>query len=87
MRKTKILIIGQLVLLCLIVSTANAEMSSESFRISTTVMSDEGNIMSSDNYSMMSTLGQPGPPGNAVSDNFNIDAGFLVHPAAYHCSE
>ena len=76
MRKTKMLLVAQTVLLCLLVSGANAEMSSTSFRISTTAMSSGGNTMSSDNFSMMSTLGQPSPHGNAASAGFNIDAGF-----------
>ena len=76
MRKTRILLIAQTVLLCLFVSMASAGMSSESFRIVTSVMSSGGNTMSSDNFSMVSTLGQSSPQGNAASDNFNIDAGF-----------
>ncbi len=76
MRKTRILLIAQIVLLCLFASSASAEMSSESFRIVTSVMSSGGSTMSSDNFSMVSTLGQSSPQGNAASNNFNIDAGF-----------
>ena len=76
MRKAKMLLFAQTVLLCLLVSGAHAEMSSTSFRISTTAMSSGGNTMSSDNFSMASTLGQLGPQGNAASASFNIDAGF-----------
>lgn len=76
MTKIKILLVTQTVLLCLLFSGASAEMSSTSFIISTTAMSSGGNIMSSDNFSMASTLGQPSPHGNAASAGFNIDAGF-----------
>ncbi len=58
MRKTKMLLIAQTVLLCLFASMASAGMSSKSYRIPTSVISGGGNMMSSDNFSMVSTLGQ-----------------------------
>ena len=77
MRKTKILLIAHSVLLCLLVSMVNAEMSSTSYRISTTVMSGGGNTMSSGNFSMVSTLGQPTVLGNGISTSYSSYPGFL----------
>ena len=76
MRKTKILLIAHSVLLCLLVSTVSAEMSSTSYRISTTVISGGGNTMSSDNFSMISTLGQPTVLGKGSSASYNSYPGF-----------
>jgi len=76
MRKTKILLIAHSVLLCLLVSTVSAEMSSTSYRISTTVISGGGNTMSSDNFSMISTLGQPTVLGQGSSTSYNNYPGF-----------
>ena len=73
----KILFSILLALLCMFVSMANAEMSSTSYRISTTVMSCGGNTMSSTNFNMMSTLGQPSPTGNVSSINYINNSGFL----------
>ena len=70
MNKTKILLVAQSVLLCLFVSMVNAEMSSTSYRISTTVMSGGGNTLSSDNFGMVSTLGQPTVLGNGSSFSY-----------------
>jgi hypothetical protein len=77
MRETNILIIAQIVLLCLLFSAANAEMSSTSFRISTTVMSSGGNTMSSTNFRMVSTFGQPTVLGNGSSASYSSYPGFL----------
>ena len=63
-------------LLCIFASMVNAEMTSTSFSISTSVISSGGNTMLSDNFNLVSTLGQPGPLGNAASDNYNTDTGF-----------
>lgn len=64
-------------LLCLLVSGANAEMSSTSFRIPTSVMSSGGNTMSSANFSMLSTLGQPSALGSGSSTGYISYSGFL----------
>ena len=76
MVKVRILLSILVPVLCLFASTSSADMSSSSFRISTTVMSSGGNMMTSDSFSMVSTLGQSSPQGNAGSGNFKIDAGF-----------
>jgi hypothetical protein len=76
MRKTKMLLIAQTVLLCLFASMASAGMSSTSFRMPTSVMSSGGNTMSSENFSMVSTLGQPTVLGNGLSPNYNSYPGF-----------
>ena len=76
MRKTKMLLIAQAVLLCLIASMASAGMSSTSYRISTSVISGGGNTMSSDNFSMVSTLGQPTVLGNGLSESYSSYPGF-----------
>ncbi len=76
MRKTKILIIVQTVLLCLFASMANAEMSSSSFRIPTSVMSSGSNTMSSTNFHVVSTLGQPTVLGKGLSTNYSSYPGF-----------
>lgn len=77
MKKTKMLIIGQVVLLCLFASVASAGMSSISFRIPTSVMSSGGNTMSSMNFSMVSTLGQPTVPGDGSSASYSSYPGFI----------
>ena len=76
MKKIKMQLIAQTVLLCLFVSMASAGMSSESFRISTTVMSSGGNTMSSENFNMVSTLGQPTVLGSGLSTNYISYPGF-----------
>ncbi len=77
MIKTKMLIIVQSVLLCLLTSLLNAGMSSTSYKIPTTVMSSGGNEMSSANFSMVSTLGQPTALGHGSSGNYTIESGFF----------
>ena len=77
MFKTKVLLNILVPLLCLFVSIADAEMSSTSYRISTAVMSSGGNTMSSDNFSMVSTLGQPTVLGNGSSFSYRSYPGFL----------
>jgi len=76
MRKTKSLAIVQTVLICLFTSIACAGMSSTSYRISTSVISGGGNTMSSDNFTMVSTLGQPSSLGSGTSNSYRIDAGY-----------
>ena len=77
MRKTKNLLILQTVLLFLLVSGANAEMSSTSFQITTSVLSGGGNMMSSVNFNMLTTLGQPTALGSGSSSSYSIEPGFL----------
>lgn len=77
MRKTKLLLTVQIVLFCFLVSaTAQAQMSSSSYRISTTVLSGGGGNMASASYQMSSTLGQPSPPGYAVDSVYQLNSGF-----------
>ncbi len=77
MRKTKILLIVQTVLFCLFAAGANAEMSSTSYKIPTSVISGGGNTMSSANFSMLSTLGQPSALGSGSSTGYIGYPGFL----------
>ena len=76
MANLKVLLSVLTVLLCLFVSTANAEMSSTNFRIASSVISGGGNLMSSNNYNLVSTLGQSTSIGNSSSTNYDLDAGF-----------
>jgi len=76
MKKTKMLLIAQTALLCLFASMASAGMSSTSFRIPTSVMSSGGNTMSSENFNMISTLGQPTMLGNGLSTSYSSYPGF-----------
>ena len=76
MRKTTISTLVQIVVLVLCTSAACAGMSSASYRITTSVMSGGGGTMSSDNFIMMSTLGQPAGLGNSTSTGYILDAGY-----------
>jgi len=76
MKKTKMLLIAQTVLFCLFASMASAGMSSTSFKIPTSVMSSGGNTMSSENFNMVSTLGQPTVLGNGLSSSYRSYPGF-----------
>ena len=77
MRKTKILLIVQTVLLYLFVVGAHAEMSSTSYIIPTSVMSGGGNTMSSANFNIVSTLGQPTVLGIGSSSSYSSYPGFV----------
>ena len=70
------LLTAQAILLCLFFSITQAEMSSTSYRISTTVISGGGNAMSSASYHTVSTLGQSSPVGSSASATYNNDSGF-----------
>lgn len=76
MTNIKVLLSVLAVLRCLFVSIANAEMSSTNFRIASSEISGGGNLMSSTNYSLVSTLGQSTSIGNSSSTNYGLDAGF-----------
>ena len=77
MIKLKIIISIFVSLLCLFVSVANAGMYSTSYKISSTVMSSGGNMMTSANFTMLSTLGEPTVLGNGLSPNYSNYPGFL----------
>ena len=76
MKKLKIMFMAQVALLCMLVSLANAGMSSTSFSIPTMVISGGGNTMASSSFSMVSTLGQPTVLGNSSSANYSSYPGF-----------
>ena len=76
MIKTKVLFCILMSLFCLFVPMANSEMSSTSYRISTTAISGGGNTMSSPSYGLRSTLGQSSPLGSLMSASYQIDQGF-----------
>lgn len=57
-------------------SNAYAEMTSANYKITTTVISGGGGAMSSQNYSLVSTLGQPTPLGQSSSTSFALEPGF-----------
>ena len=77
MANLKVLLSVLAALLCLFVSTVNAEMFSTNFRITSSVISGGGNVMSSTNHILVSTLGQPTSIGKSSSINYGLDAGFL----------
>ncbi len=77
MANLKVILSVLTALLCLFVSTVNAEMFSTNFRITSSVISGGGNVMSSTNHILVSTLGQPTSIGNSSSNNYGLDAGFL----------
>ncbi len=76
MANLKVILSVLTALLCLFVSTVNAEMFSTNFRITSSVISGGGNVMSSTNHILVSTLGQPTSIGNSSSANYGLDAGF-----------
>jgi hypothetical protein len=76
MIKTKVLFSILVSLFCLFAPMANAEMSSTSYRISTTVMSGGGGIMSSVNFNLVSTVAQSSPLGYGSSGNYQLDPGY-----------
>jgi hypothetical protein len=76
MTNLKVFLLVPVLLVCLPVSVASAEMSSTSYRITSSVISGGGSVMSATNYRLVSTLGQPTPPGNSSSTNYNLNSGF-----------
>jgi hypothetical protein len=76
MRILRILTPLCLLLSFVLISTASAEMSSASYRITSTVMSGGGGTMSSASYQLAGTLGQPSPLGSSSSASFAIEPGF-----------
>ena len=76
MIKLKILSSILVLLLCLFVPMANAEMSSTSYKISTTIMSGGGGMMSSASFTSVSTAGQSSPLGHGSSASYRILPGF-----------
>lgn len=69
-----------IVLIPAFVSFALAGMGSKNFQITTSVISGGGAIMSSENFTMNSTLGQPSPlmdpEDQPLSENFELSPGF-----------
>lgn len=59
-----------------IVSPSPASMTSSSYEISSSVISGGGSKMTSANYTLISTLGQPSPLGLTTSANFELRSGF-----------
>jgi Dockerin type I domain len=55
---------------------AVAQMSSDSYRISRSVLSGGGSPMASSSYGTNFTLGQSSPLGSSSSDNFSLFSGF-----------
>jgi len=76
MANLKVFLLVPVSLVCLIVSVVNAEMSNANYRITSSVISGGGSVMSSTNYHLMSTIGQSSSIGNSSSTNHHIDAGF-----------
>ena len=76
MKMTMTLLLVPAILICLAVPNLHAEMSSTNYRITTSVFSGGGGMMSSPNYQLLGTVAQPTPPGNSSSTNFILDAGF-----------
>ncbi len=70
----------------LVMSASAAEMSSNNFRITTTVISGGGRPMSSSNYQMNGTAGQPSPLIDPAlppqSTNYDLLTGFWYTIAA-----
>ena len=60
-----------------VVIISYAEMSSENFILSISVLDNTGTTKSSDNFNLLDTVGQPTPIGPSASDNFNLEAGFI----------
>ena len=82
---------GSLLALILLVaaSTALAQMASENFQISSSSINSSGGQMSSTNFGMQNSMGQPMPTGVCQRANFGMFAGFqptcleeFVMPAA-----
>ena len=66
-----------LLILCLFSATSFAGlMSSSSYTITDDVFSSGGGTMSSANYSLQATLGQPSPIGTSNSSTYSNHAGF-----------
>lgn len=76
MANLKVFLLVPVLFFCLTTSVVNAEMSSASYRITSSVISGGGSVVSSTNYHLMSTIGQSSPIGNSSSTNHRIDAGF-----------
>lgn len=76
MAKTICMIILHAVLICFFLGSAQAEMSSASYGITSSVMSGGGSFVSSTSYRLYSTLGQSTPVGIHSSTNYGLDAGF-----------
>ena len=65
-----------MVFFCLL-SFSYAEMSSDNFIISISVMDSTGTTKSSDNFNLLDAAGQPTPVGPSASENFTLEAGIL----------
>lgn len=76
MIKAKSLLLCLSMLLTLACPVSGAQMSSSSYRISTTVLSGGGTPVSSASYGLISTLGQSSPLGGCSSAGFIASSGF-----------
>lgn len=76
MTNLKVFLVVSVLLFSMLVTGVNAQMSSAYYRIASSVISGGGNVMSSANYSLVSTFGQSSPPGNASGTSHIIDSGF-----------
>ncbi len=56
---------------------SHAEMSSDNFILSISVMDTTGTTKDSASFSLLDAVGQPTPVGPSASDNFNLEAGFI----------
>ena len=76
MANLKAFFLVPVLLLSFFSSNVHAEMSSTNYRITSTVMSGGGGAMSSANFNIVFTAGQPGPPGSISSSDYQINSGF-----------
>lgn len=63
-------------LFCISNVSCAAEMSSTNYKITSSVISGGGNVMSSTNYHLISTSGQSSPLGSTSSGGYIINSGF-----------
>lgn len=76
MTKAKSLLLCLSMLLTLAGPVSGVQMSSSSYRISTTVLSGGSTPVSSASYGLVSTLGQSSPLGRCASAGFIASSGF-----------
>lgn len=76
MSRLRIVLLVLIIVVCLCLPCVHAEMSSTNYRITSSIISGGGSAVSSTNYHLVSTLGQPSLIGSSSSTGYGIDSGF-----------